>query len=154
MAQLTKEMKIEVNPFLRQIHQKNTTGGMPSVPASKSHSYRWVRVSLAGKEDNNNISKVISGYDQNLKARFVKVGEIDNMAAFEDKSSGLVRYKDVALVCFDKRMATFWDESQKEISRLQSSQLTEELTSRRDSTTGNSIFHVESPSDPQPVKFQ
>lgn len=147
--QRTKEERIESNPFMGMLYQKNTTGDLPHVPPSKEWSYRWIRMTLAGKEDLNHVSNVLN-MDQRLKVSWVKEGEIPSLKSWED--GGFVRFKDVALVKFDKRMAKYWDDMMKERARIQKLRLTQDLMTARDKITGEAVYTVED-SEGVPVKF-
>lgn len=139
MTQRTKEERIDSNPFMSMLYQKNTTGDLPPVPPSKEYSYRWVRMTIGGKEDIHHVSAVLN-MDPRLKVTWVKEGEIASMKSYED--NGFVKFKDVALVRFDKRMAKYWDDMMRERARLQKLRLTQDLMNARDKITGEAVFEI------------
>ena len=141
MTKLTKEQNFERNPFMNALFQKNNVGGLPQVPNSPVKSYRWVRTSMGGHDDVANVSTVLN-MDHRLKVSWVKPGEIPDLKAYENKSTGRVTFKDLSLVSFDKRMASYYNDAQHEKARMQSARLYEDIASQRNSK-GESVFSIE-----------
>lgn len=139
MAKITKEEKIDQNPFLDQLYNQKTNFKLPRVPVSATRDYRWVRKSIGGSEDVSNISKMLN-MDARLDWKVATKADVPALANYE--KDGVIQYMDVILMHCDKRMGKYWREMIQAKASMQMEQLKAEATRIKDKQ-GRSVFRIE-----------